>query len=91
MVESLKHYFGKVEDCEPLALSTLLDPGGFATVLFTYTCFKNVKFDLHDENDKDPEDLKKCRDMERLHINRWLQSDGFPEDSQLPVNAAQTE
>ena len=42
-------------------------------------------FDLHDEQDSDPEDLKKCRDEERLHINRWLQTEGYPEDSQLPI------
>lgn len=46
-------------------------------------------FDLHDEQGTDPEDLKNCRDMERLHINRWLQTGGYPEDSQLPIITAQ--
>ena len=41
--------------------------------------------DLHDEDIDDAEDLKATRDQERMHINRWLQSEGYPEDSMLPT------
>jgi len=44
--------------------------------------------DLHDETDDDADDLKATRSQQRKHINRWLQSNGFPEDSQAQIRTS---